>query len=96
MESTSNEAFEPSSTSAPRFEEPLDGMKTRAHEDGKDPQDMTKTSESPKPATAAAVHSTSTAVQEHDAGDEVPAQHANTFEYVSHPDIEVDDDVGYR
>ena len=95
MESTSNEAFEQSSTTAPRFEEPLDG-KTGAHEDGKDPQDMTRTSGSPKPSTTAAVHSTPTAAQEHDAGDEIPAQHSNTFEYVSHPDIEVDDDVGYH
>lgn len=93
MESALNEAFEPSSTTAPRFEEPSDSKRIKDDEDGKAAQKMAKKSELPKSSTAAAVHSTPTAFQGSDAGDEVPTQHSNTFEYISHPDIEVDDDV---
>ncbi|KAH7381937.1 S-adenosyl-L-methionine-dependent methyltransferase [Cadophora sp. MPI-SDFR-AT-0126] len=92
MDHESNEAFQPSSTTAPRSGDPSNGAKTGGHGDDKVLGDTSDKSYSLTSSTSPAAAPTSTAVQENDESNEAPAGPSNIVEYVSHPDIEVDDD----
>jgi hypothetical protein len=94
MDSGSNSASQPISTAMPNPKEFSNQIREASQENSNTLGQTVKNSESPKESTSTPAAGTiSTPSQDEDTNDEASAHYPDTADYMSHPDIEVDENV---